>query len=135
VPLRNQIYLGLPDGGLDHPDSHLDKLVTEAVDDIRPARIFTTGTDGYDGHTDHIAMHEAGVRAGRDLSRLGHEVVVWALDSRGMGEMSAYGNLHHKLGSMTLHVSQDQGPDLVYWGGTDLYAPVILGPETYDRVA
>jgi LmbE family N-acetylglucosaminyl deacetylase len=132
VPFARQVYLELADGGLTDDQERLDKLVEEVAVDYVPDRIFTTGISGYDGHPDHIAMHNSAVRSARALRQLGHHTTVWALNEHHVGEYVISGDTDRKIGSMTVHISQDVSPDPRYWGGVDLYTPLIIGLETYS---
>ena len=134
MPLSRQIYLELPDGQLDEYSAELKKSLEGVASGILPQRIFTLGAMGFDGHADHIATHVSALSVAKDLREAGQETVVWALTHDQESEYFVVGNLPRKLGSMAMHISQTTGPDLLNWGGTDFYRPVILGPEAYDIV-
>lgn len=105
----------------------------EVVQEIAPDRVFTTGPDGYDGHTDHIAVHDAAVASTAVLRRLGYETVLWALASDHQGELQVTGEFARKAGAVMMHGSQVVAK-LPHWGGTELYTPLIIGAETYQAV-
>jgi LmbE family N-acetylglucosaminyl deacetylase len=134
VPLRNQIYLELPDGEL---SDHIDVItshITSVMCDVSPRRVFTTGTDGYDGHPDHIGVHDAAMQATQVMRALGQEAIAWALAANHEGELRVGGRQDRKVGAMALHLSQRTTRDMTRWGNTDLYTPLIVGAETYARV-
>jgi LmbE family N-acetylglucosaminyl deacetylase len=114
------------DGELSDIGQQLDDTLANIVHDFRPHRVFTLGPDGYDGHADHIAIHESAVRVIRHVGLLS---TLHALDSRHQGEFVIEGS-ERKLGAMALHASQLIDTDLFRWGGTDVYAPLI-SRETY----
>jgi LmbE family N-acetylglucosaminyl deacetylase len=134
VPFARQVYLELADGGLTDDQERLDKLVEEVATDFAPDRIFTTGISGYDGHPDHIAMHNSAVRSARALRQLGYHTTVWALNEYHVGEYAISGDEQRKIGAMTVHASQNASSDPRYWGGVSLYTPLIIGRETYTGV-
>lgn len=97
---------------------------------IQPDRIFTTGSDGYDGHSDHIAMHVAAVEVAADYCK------ILALTRRSGNEdlwVPAHGS--RKLSGMEKHVSQRQHTNLAYWGNTDFYTSLIVEGEAYQHFA
>jgi LmbE family N-acetylglucosaminyl deacetylase len=132
VPLQRQVYLGLCDGRLVAAQPSLDDMLANVIDDFRPDRLFTTGADGYDGHTDHIEMRDSALRVVKRLGMYG--VACYALDSQHRGEL-VIANSSRKLGAMALHSSQRVHDDLTRWGDTKLYTPLIIGAETYTLVS
>lgn len=96
------------------------------------SRVVTTGEHGYDYHPDHIALHVAAVAASREVFLSGHQVEIWALNREHRGASVVWGDPGRKLGAMTCHATQKVHHDLLRWGGTDTYTPLITGPETYD---
>lgn len=98
------------------------------------SRLVTTGEHGYDNHPDHIAMHIAAVAAARLVHLSGHGVEVWALNREHRGTFAVWGDRDRKLGAIGCHSTQKVHPDLLHWGGTDTYTPLIAGPETYDAL-
>ena len=134
MPLSSQVYLELSDGRLHEQQAELQETLAEIVYDLQPNRIFTTGVTGYDGHVDHIVMHEAAVRSAGELLRSGREVEVWALDAEHNGALRIGGDTARKTGALAFHASQRQTPDLERWGDTGLYTPLIVGAETYSRI-
>jgi LmbE family N-acetylglucosaminyl deacetylase len=121
--------LGLPDGELLEHILYIQHAIGLLVARHHISRILTTGEDGYDGHRDHIAMHIAAAGAAKAAG-----IEIWALNSRHRGEQKVSGDRDRKLGAMACHSTQKADPDLVHWGGTDAYTPLIVGPETYDIV-
>lgn len=128
VPLRRQIYLGLPDGNLAGHGNQLAEHIGAIVDAIQPAHIYTTGPDGYDGHGDHIAVHAATLQAAAG------EQTIWGLAADHQGALSVTGNTNRKLGALSFHASQRVTQDMTRWGDTDVYTPLIVGAETYNPV-
>jgi LmbE family N-acetylglucosaminyl deacetylase len=133
VPVAQQFYLELPDGGMSSYTDELDEKIEDVVRQVRPDRIFTTGEDGYDGHPDHIATHFSVLRTAARLQRLGSSVTVWSLSMSERNGLLVPGLLEVKLGAMDEHPSQKAVTDLTRWGGSDFYAPVIFGPEVYRQ--
>lgn len=131
VPLGRQVYLGLADGNLEEQATVLTESVQDAVDWIKPDRVITTGLDGYDGHPDHIATHMAAVSVADAMSIVGYDVMILALSAGHTGEVHLLGDIDRKLGAMGLHASQVVVPDLLQWGGTDLYTPLVTEGEAY----
>jgi LmbE family N-acetylglucosaminyl deacetylase len=132
--VRNQIYLELPDGELWPNIAYLQQALGEVIAREEISRVVTTGKKGYDKHPDHIALHAAAVEAARAASLAGQDIEVWALIDRHEGEQKMFGDISLKLGAMALHRTQRVHPDLTLWGGSTLYTPLILGPETYDVI-
>jgi len=132
VPLDRQDYHDLPDGVLAEYREKLDDVHAGLIERIEPDDIYTTGFDGYDGHTDHIEVHNSILRVVRRLGAAG--IGIHALNSRHEGTLIVPAT-YHKLGAMACHVSQQAVDDLLYWSGTDLYTPLIRDAETYDVLA
>jgi LmbE family N-acetylglucosaminyl deacetylase len=130
VPLQRQVYAGLPDSQLGRHANALGVVLGEVSADFQPDRWFTTGVNGYDGHPDHIAAHEVTLQARKELGR---QSVLWALESDHSGELVVAGRAY-KLGAMAMHESQTMNPDLMQWGNTDVYRPLIVGAETYTSL-
>jgi LmbE family N-acetylglucosaminyl deacetylase len=122
------LYLGLTDGDLVAQASLIDEAMADILADFKPARAFTLGKDGYDGHPDHIAMHESTLRV---IGTLGLHSALHTLASEHQGEITMSYTVR-KLGAMALHVSQRLHHDLSHWGGTNLYTPLITEKETYN---
>jgi LmbE family N-acetylglucosaminyl deacetylase len=85
--IRRQHYFGLPDRDLNNPKikeklrSRIAGVALEILDQTpnKPVAIFTMGEAGCDGHSDHLATHEAVLAAQGDLSAKGIDVEVLAL--------------------------------------------------------
>jgi LmbE family N-acetylglucosaminyl deacetylase len=130
--LQNQLYLELPDGKLMQQIPRLQYVLGLLAATHGITRLVTTGEEGYDKHPDHIATYIAAVGAALEARLHGRELEVWGLNSRHCGELAIYGDRERKLGAIACHATQKAHPDLTFWGGTPLYTPLILGPETYD---
>jgi LmbE family N-acetylglucosaminyl deacetylase len=125
------VYLQLPDGELSSREAELTSTILDVLGWVEPSRIFTMGSSGYDGHLDHIVAHSAAVGAAASTRQLAGELVICALTADHTGELWVAGDTGRKLGAIAMHVSQTVVPDLVQWGGTDIYEPLIKGAETY----
>lgn len=132
VASEHQEYAGLPDGMLSAHIGSLELHIGRLVAAHGITELVTAGPDGYDGHPDHIAVHHAALSAARTALRAGLDVRLYALNNLHRGEVKVRGNTARKLGAMAFHVSQTVGSDLLRWGGSDLYTPLIIRGETYD---
>jgi LmbE family N-acetylglucosaminyl deacetylase len=133
IPLHNQFYLELPDGNLWSHVPLIQQALGTLISTHDISRLVTTGADGYDGHPDHIAMYFAALGAAHTAALDGRNIEVWALNSSHEGERVIRGDSNRKLEAMACHTSQIRNPDdLTLWGGSKLYTPLIIGPETYD---
>lgn len=131
MPLNRQLYGELPDGFLSDRDQALDAWHGAVIQRLEPDAIYTSGPDGYDGHPDHIAVHESILRVCQHLSA--SAITLNALDSSHEGSLVVSATLH-KLGAMAYHATQRVTDDLERWGDTDLYKPLIIEAETYTPV-
>jgi LmbE family N-acetylglucosaminyl deacetylase len=129
VQPARQVYLGLPDGAIGG-DGKLQLYVSQVAADFNPDRIFTLGPSGYDLHPDHIASHYAALGAVSLLRDTDSEVTAWQLSQSHEGEFIG-GSYWQKVGAVAMHASQTVSPNIDYWGGTDLYTPLIVKGEYY----
>lgn len=98
--------------------------------------IATPGAGGFDGHPDHIAVHEAAVDARDILRSTGRDVTLLELNADDAGELVV--PVHHprKFSALALHASQmpltPEGiVDPVFLQQHPIYTP-LLRRETYD---
>lgn len=131
VPYENQLYLGLPDGELAEQGGLLADEILLAARSLGITHLHTLGVLGYDGHSDHIATHEATVLAAKQLA-VADTPTVLALNAEHQGEHAATGDRYLKLGAMACHASQFALHDERFWREFDFYAPLIWQRETYD---
>lgn len=68
--------------------------------------IATPGATGFDGHPDHIAVHEAAVDARDILHDNGRDVTLLELNADDAGELVIPVRRPRKLSALALHVSQ-----------------------------
>lgn len=108
VAQENQTYLGLPDGKLNDPN-----YIALAVSSIRHlvtrqgiTAILTLGKEGYCGHTDHIATHNAALLAQATLRSEGTGVEIFAINNQGEGAIRIPVNRSRKLGALAFHGTQ-----------------------------
>ena len=97
--------------------------------------IATLGTNGYCGHPDHIATHQAAVEAKELLRQRGRHVDLFGLDHDHAGNVRVPVAPHRKLGSLSTHASQmplDATGTIVpeFWRQHPRYQP-LLHQETY----
>jgi hypothetical protein len=59
---------------------------------------------------------------------------LWGLAADHRGELRFRGATATKLGAMAVHASQKQHPNLLFWGNTSMYTPLILAGEIYHSV-
>lgn len=102
-----RFYPKLPDTEL-HLPGNIRRLANIIIDVVRShniSSIVTPGPDGFDGHSDHAAMHEAAMLA---ASMLAEEspVTVWGADVSGEGDCSLGVNEAHKRKLILMHRSQ-----------------------------
>lgn len=152
VPLENQYYAELPDGGLVPRTRRLahDIIALSMRHNIR--QFITLGAHGYDGHTDHIASYQS-ARLARSLL-VGHtgDIELLALNAKGNGSLIVTGNPAQKLRAMACHSCQFAIFDLIdatmvpddcividgvpvarsFWESFGLYHPLMYA-ETYDQ--
>lgn len=102
-------YLFLPDGGLSD-DSVRKQLVAAQVQFVLSRNIdiiATLGSNGYCGHSDHIASHDAAVEAQYTLARkYGYDVGILALNHAHEGAFRIPVNKARKLGALAFHRTQ-----------------------------
>lgn len=100
----------------------------------------TMGPDGYDGHPDHIATHQAALQAQRLLHEQNYSVYVLALRRDGAGEVVFAVDRERKMAALAHHATQ---MPLDAHGQLDVqrflqehaaYSP-LLERETYDIYA
>lgn len=156
VPLKRQVYLGLPDGEGERLEPELTQQIVEVADVYAIGRLVTLGAEGYDQHTDHKAAHRAAVAAKRQLEAARHRPVpLFALDNQHTGEHTVFARgdtRRTKLAAMACHpsqfaISQPSGRtglgavkvdghviDPGFWSGFRVYHPLILRGETYSKM-
>jgi LmbE family N-acetylglucosaminyl deacetylase len=115
VPRECQYYLGLPDGQLSRPVQRLrltqqfgTLMLRHDIDSV-----LTPGAEGFDGHPDHIAVHETALLASGLLRLLGKDIAAWALQADGAGELAVPVDRERKYAALAHHHSQfSQDPDV-----------------------
>lgn len=101
--------------------------------------IATPGAGGFDGHPDHIAVHEAAIEARDILRSNGRDVALLELNAEDAGELVVPVRRSRKLSALALHASQmpltPEGIlDPTFWEQYPVYTP-LLRHETYDITA
>lgn len=120
VPIVNQHYFGMGDGELQTPLSRalLQFRIGTLLIEHKFKTLFIPGEDGFDGHPDHQAVHEAALAAGDlALAGFGRPDAIWALDPN--GESGVPVNRDEKLLVVAEH--ETQFPDA---------ADPVMPPET-----
>lgn len=71
IAVENQHFLGLPDGSVTSENYRavISSAVSRLLRDYDVESVITLGDQGYDGHTDHSAVHEAARAALPDRKR------------------------------------------------------------------
>ncbi len=108
VPPERQIHLGLPDAKLHLPHNRvrLEFALMSAIIRHSITTLITPGETGFDGHSDHIAMHTASLAA---IARVGKRDdtprAVWGL-SEDAPDMKLPVDTNRVLGVLALNRSQ-----------------------------
>lgn len=154
---KRQNYHGLPDGELDQYRSTIANWLANIIITKEIDTVVTTGSDGYDKHSDHVAMFWSAVDAINLVrQRRSKPVRHITLNSSHSGEVVIAPDAemrHRKLASMVCHRSQlavrklqpgEQTDDRVIDGqfavGQEFdqrfarYWPLIIDRETYNEV-
>lgn len=134
VPYDNQIYTGMPDGELEGQCQLLADEIVLAAQSLGITHLHTLGRQGYDGHSDHIATHEATMLATKQLADTAPASVL-ALNAAHKGELAVRGDPYRKLGAMACHISQFALHNDQFWAEFSRYTPLIWAQETYDHIA
>jgi LmbE family N-acetylglucosaminyl deacetylase len=145
VKQERRHYLDLPDGIL---GSRIDTIVgylVRSVLDHGTQALVSLGEDGFDGHDDHIATHQASLIAQQQLKNcFSYDIDVYSLNKDHQGEIFVQSTPERKLGAIALH--QTQMPfeyrggemnikDVQHWRNfTSTYGNLIYKGETYDQL-
>jgi LmbE family N-acetylglucosaminyl deacetylase len=143
VPLERQHYFGLPDGELSQNKDKLLKLFIALMQQYGITTIITPGADGFDGHPDHIAVHETAYAAKALLQK---PMIIWALHANDTGTAVIPVDTAQKLIAIAEHHSQfpthraaDGTIILAEATAADFamspYNRLVYKEETYSRVA
>jgi LmbE family N-acetylglucosaminyl deacetylase len=133
IAQSEQIYLGLPDGGLRDRTSELARAIAMLVSERDIRRVVTLGEHGYDGHQDHVATHHAAALAIAG-TQANQRVKLQALSHSHEGAhrvLAGPSTTMRKLSAMAYHASQFPA-SVHHWHGIRPYAPLIHQGETYD---
>lgn len=109
VLLRHQHYFGMQDGKLHTPQNRalLANRLGSLVTKHKFAAILTPGEDGFDGHTDHIAVHQAVVETAKSSD---HQPAIWGVDVH-EPDVKLTVDIKAKLARLADHDSQFEGAD------------------------
>ncbi len=154
LTLKQQTYLGLPDGNLTKHLPDMTEQIITFVNRHDVFRVFTLGRDGYDNHPDHVATHNAAETAIGILNeQYGKHLTLLALNNLQGGShalVATEDSRKLKLAAMSCHKSQFViAPFKEYedktchqldgfaiqascWKHLSIYHPLILQGETYD---
>ena len=134
-------YGELPDGELGkwHANYYrhiMGIMIVSLVHKHDITAIATPGARGFDGHPDHIAVHEAAVEARDILRNNGRDVTLLELNADNAGELVVPVRRPRKLSALALHASQmpltPEGIlDPTFWEQYPVYVPLTTR-ETYD---
>lgn len=140
IPHERQHYLDFPDGELEYFIDGLREDYLRLILAYNIGTLLTTGTEGWDGHPDHISAHvaaeQAKKRAERDFNR---QVSLLSLNSSGEGPIVFTGDPAEKFAAMQHHRTQHhmlatpEGPlpEPQFWQNFAPYHPLMVR-ETYD---
>jgi|GEM_PF-5738035 len=155
IDANHRHYFNLPDSELHlpHARERLVSLLNAVVEHKRLSHLFTLGTEGYDGHEDHIQTHQAAVEVQRLRHISGKVLAVWELQRDTPGEAFvpveptqklALAAEHDQFGIWPLHTSLEALPQVLYalhghlldeptYREVQMYGP-LLQEETYRSV-
>jgi LmbE family N-acetylglucosaminyl deacetylase len=128
IPQENLHRLEIPDG---QASGSMD-LLTERLGNIilsnNVSRVVTSGPDGYDSHSDHIAVDAAALKA-TEIARQKHgkDIKILRLDKEGHGQLSLKVDTDYKLYATLAHYSQ--------FPGISLFGRLILARKTKSYLA
>lgn len=108
VPLYRQEYFGMEDGALHTPANR--KFLSERLGSLLTAhnfKLILTPGDGFDGHTDHIAVHETVIDTVKQLETAPD---VWGVDAV-LADFAIDVDSGAKLQRLADHASQFEGAD------------------------
>lgn len=131
VPFSNQRYFGLADGQLGSSDeqAELADQIWNLLAKRTFAAIFTPGEHGFDGHPDHIAVHQAAMLAVKEMVT---RPMIWSLDSS-IGDVSVAPDAQTKLLAAAYHETQyPDVPAAVAEGNLKPYSELIFSGEHYQ---
>jgi LmbE family N-acetylglucosaminyl deacetylase len=126
---ENRFYFGMPDSELHQKRTTVGlahRLGTVAIDH-NITTIITPGWEGFDGHSDHRAVHLASMLAAALFTK--HDIAIIALDPA--GELVIPVNADFKLDALSVYCSQFKGRhDEI----AQRHYPHFLEHETYTRL-
>lgn len=152
-------HLSLPDGELHTQHDNIVQRLAFATEGVAVRRIVTLGSNGYCGHSDHIAVHNAAVDFARTMQK-SDQPEIYALNHKheGIYKIEATPQmLQRKLAAMACHYSQfgiyppwrplgegrvpdeyvaihDYNIPRSFWQDFAHFQPLVLKGETYDIV-
>jgi LmbE family N-acetylglucosaminyl deacetylase len=144
VDHHRQAYIAYPDTKLVKYTHPLAMLITQHAVQHGIHDYFTLGQQGFDGHPDHIATHDAATLAQQQLYMLGHPITLWALTADRSPDITKVPSVHTpKLAAIAHHQTQMplqrdasgvlQVTDQSYWDWfVGIYGEVLFAEERYN---
>lgn len=143
VPVERQHYLGLHDGQLSRQSvqQQMSRGIARIVFEQGITTIITAGEAGWDGHSDHKAVHRSAALGGSTASKAtATEIAIWGLSDPVDADEAVGVDGHRKFTALIQHVSQiglhtvpDTGKPLPRITGHEQYTP-LMHRESYQRV-
>lgn len=131
IPLQNQHYLGLQDGQLEklRNQQRLRQAIGQLATELNVAGIFTPGKQGFDGHTDHMAVHNAALQTALTLPNL---PAVWGIE-RFDGGVAVRADPILKLNATRHHATQY--PKLAQLAPLTMSREALMTSERHSHLA